>query len=83
VRDELLDEDIQPRRVAQQPYGVLRDALEREHLEGAIARAQAVEPEEYLDMIRTLPEEWIIEPNAPKRLASALRERAAVLTELL
>ena len=68
------------------PYNVfqlLADGVQKAHLAPWIERAREVEAEEFAEMVRSLPAEWVIETDAPERLAAALEKRAATLEQVL
>ena len=66
-----------------QPFNLLMENLSRTDIDPWIERAKSIGEEEYADMVRTLPSEWVIEPDAPERLAEALFRRAQALDQVL
>jgi len=62
VRDALHDPDLHPELVPQEPYDQLLRPLRQHHVAPFIEKAQGWTREDYEGMIRSLPQEWIIEP---------------------
>jgi hypothetical protein len=65
------------------PFPLLNEGVTRTHLGAWIDRAKGIEQEEFTAMVRTLPPDWIIEPNAPEELAEALYKRRQNLDQVL
>jgi hypothetical protein len=66
-----------------QPFNLLMENVSRADINPWIERAKSIGEEEYADMVRTLPSEWVIEPDAPERLAEALFRRSQALDQVL
>jgi hypothetical protein len=83
IQDTLQDADLHPERQTQDPDPLLARNLSADDLAPYMTRAAAFSEQDYEEMVRTLPAEWIIEPDAPNRLAKALCRRAEALERVL
>jgi hypothetical protein len=83
IQDTLDDSLLAAERVAQDPYDQLLRVVTRQTLEPIIEKALALGREGFERLIRMLPGEWIVQPDAPERLAQALERRAQALDKVL
>jgi hypothetical protein len=61
----------------------MRERVARTDLEPWIEAVKAISEPEYTSMIEAFPAEWIVEPDAPKRLAEALSKRSQALEKVV
>jgi hypothetical protein len=74
---------LQGAEAAFQPLQMLAEQVGRGDLEPCVERAKEIAEEDYAEMVRALPAEWIIEPDAEALLARALYERAEALEKVV
>jgi hypothetical protein len=83
IQDTLDESLLAADRIAQDPYDQLLRVVTREMLEPLVEQAKAIGREGFEELVRMLPEDWIIEADAPERLAQALDRRAQALDKVL
>jgi hypothetical protein len=64
-------------------FPLLNEDLTRSDLDPWIERVRGFAQEDFAEMIRTLPQQWVVEPDAPERLAESLYNRAQRLEQVL
>ena len=63
------------------PFALLSSRLSFSDLEPWLAAVDEVQPEDFVDLVRSLPEQWLRDSDAPQRLARALYCRTGFLEQ--